>query len=365
VTPATTWLCPSEADSARLHDMTRRLLPAGVAITILCLPLSVLVALRVGFVLFVPYLIAATVVVLMGSLSSRAKAEYWLFAGDVATLAAIAAVVALSGGGESPELGLLLLALVAAGRHTQRAFVLFTVLAILATALACVLATNRGVDYSDLRVVGFMTVILGVAVLVLTLTRAEREYRERALVDPLTGVLNRLALARRLEELRAQAAVGEGSLCVIAADVDHFKHVNDTYGHDAGDTVLREIAAALRTNLRAFPLLYRTGGEEFLAVLPGLSCSEGGQIAERLRVVVERSRPNDVPITMSFGVASSSGPGLDPDAVLTVADDCLYQAKENGRNQVVTHVGRDAGAPSDTERQSRLELPQFPDEVWA
>ncbi|HMD56489.1 MAG TPA: GGDEF domain-containing protein [Solirubrobacteraceae bacterium] len=347
--------------------MTRRLLPAGVAITILCLPISVLLALRVGIVPLVPYVVAGTVVVLMGTLfSSKARAEYWLFAGDFVTLFAIAAVVALTGGSESPVLGFLAFALVAgAGRHTPRALVLFAVLTVVAAALACALATNRGVDYTDLRFAGGLTTIVGLAILVFTLTGAEREYREQSLVDPLTGVLNRLALTRRLEELRAQAAVGEGRLCVIAGDVDHFKEINDTHGHDAGDAVLREIASALRTNLRAFPLLYRTGGEEFVAVLPGLSRGEGEQIAQRLRGVIERTCPNDIRVTMSFGVASSAGLGLDPDAVLTVADRCLYQAKEGGRNRVVTHAETDAVAWGDAEQRSRLELPLYSGEVWA
>ncbi len=117
----------------------------------------------------------------------------------------------------------------------------------------------------------------------------------------MTGLLNRLALQRRIEEIAAQASIGAGSLCVIVADIDHFKRINDAHGHDVGDVVLGGVADALRTNLRSFPLLYRTGGEEFLALLPGLSADEGRRLAERLRSACTAARPHEIPVTMSLG----------------------------------------------------------------
>jgi diguanylate cyclase (GGDEF)-like protein len=334
------WLCPTESDRARLEDMTRRLFPASVAVVVACMPLVVLLTLRVGAVFAAPYLLAAFVIVAIGTiLRSQASPEYWFFASDIAVVCAIAAAVALTGGTQSPMLPLLVVSIVAgAGRNTQRGLFVYAVVIVIASALACQFAVNRSMNYADLRFVGYLTAIVSTAILVITLTRAEREYREHSLVDALTGTLNRFALARTLEEIRVQVRLGDGQLCAIAADIDHFKHINDTHGHEAGDTVLRGVASALRSQLRSFPLLYRTGGEEFLAILPGLNCAEGERIAERLRSAVAAARPSSIQVTMSFGVAATCVSGSDPDVIVSAADRCLYRAKESGRNRVVAEA---------------------------
>jgi diguanylate cyclase (GGDEF)-like protein len=336
--------------------MTRRILPATLGLALICLPLTVLLSMRVGIVVLVPYVLVAGVVVAMGTaLPQRRHPEIWLFGGDLFVVAAIAADVALSGGSGAPGISLIVWPIIAvAGRHTERGLLLLVALTIAAVAAACAFAVNRTLPYGELRLLGLLTCIVGVALLAVALTRAEREAREQTLVDPLTGVLNRLALSRRLEELVAQASHAQGSLCVIAADIDHFKRINDTHGHDLGDAVLCGIASSLRTNLRAFPLLYRTGGEEFMAMLPGLTRDEGQQVAERLRAAVERACPGDIPVTMSFGVATSAACGSDPVRVITAADRCLYRAKREGRNRVATEddgliatdIERRAGARS-------------------
>ena len=225
-----------------------------------------------------------------------------------------------------------------AGRYAQRVVNVYIVVLVAIAVAACALAINTTVDYSDLRFEAFLTMLFGMAIIVVALTRTERDYRQQSLIDPLTGVLNRLALTRRLEELRAQEAVGHGQLCVIVGDIDHFKTINDTRGHAVGDIVLRDVAGILRTNLRSSALLYRTGGEEFVALLPGLRGDQGDQIAERLREAVEEARSADVAVTMSFGVASTDGDlgsDVDPERVMKVADRRMYLAKERGRNLVV------------------------------
>ncbi len=320
--------------------MTRRLFPVSVAVVFACLPIVVLLTVRVGLVFLVPYAVAASVVVVIGTvLPSKANPEFGMFGADVIVLLAIGACAALTGGSESPMLPLMAVALVAgAVRYPQRGLSLYTVAIVTTSLLACLLATNRGVNYDDLRLCGFLTTIVCIFTLVITVTRAEQEYRERSLIDALTGTLNRFSLMRRLEELRAQAELGEIQVCVIASDIDHFKPINDTHGHDVGDAVLREVAMALRLNLRSFPLLFRTGGEEFVAILPDLNADEGAQIAERLRAAVEAARPCDIPVTMSFGVASCGDATITPDELVSAADRCLYRAKEQGRNRVVAET---------------------------
>ncbi len=334
------WLCPTESDRARLEDMTRRLFPATAAVIATCLPLAVLLGLRVGAVFAVPFVFAVLLVLAIGTIfRSRPNPEYLIFASDTAIVCAIAATIALTGGAQSPMLPLMGVAIVAgAGRNTQRGLFVYASIILIAVLLACEVAVNRSVGYGDLRLLGDLTAILATAILVITLTGAEREYREHSVVDALTGTLNRFALAQRLEELRAQVRLGDGQLCAIAADIDHFKHINDAHGHEAGDTVLCAVASALRSQLRSFPLLYRTGGEEFLAILPGLNCAEGERIAERLRSAVAAARPGNIDVTMSFGVAATGLSGSDPDVILRAADRCLYRAKDRGRNCVVADI---------------------------
>ena len=338
-----TWLCPTESDRTRLEDMTRRLFPASVAVVVACMPLIVLCALRTGAVLAAPYLLAALAIAVIGTIfPPRANPEYWYFGADVVVASAMAAAVGLTGGTQSPILPLLVVSIVAgAGRHTQRGLLVFAGVIVITSALACQFAVNRHMPYADLRFWGYLTTVISAAILLITVTRAEREYREQSLVDALTGTLNRYALAHRLEELRAQIRLGDGQLCVIAADIDHFKRINDTHGHETGDTVLRGVASALRSHLRSFPLLYRTGGEEFVAILPGVSSSEGELIAKRLCEAVAAARPGTIEVTMSFGVAATSASRSDPDAIVSAADHCLYRAKKSGRNRVVAEAEPD------------------------
>src|SRR5438876_5841361 len=98
---------------------------------------------------------------------------------------------------------------------------------------------------------------------------AEVEHRNVALLDPLTALLNRAALERRFHELEEQAHLTGETVSLLICDIDRFKQVNDTYGHDRGDAVLRDFAYEMRKHLRSFELIYRLGGEEFLLVLPG------------------------------------------------------------------------------------------------
>jgi diguanylate cyclase (GGDEF)-like protein len=132
------------------------------------------------------------------------------------------------------------------------------------------------------------------------------------------------------------------------ADLDHFKHVNDTYGHLAGDAILREAAARMQAAVRSYDLVGRYGGEEFLIVLPGTSGSNAMQLAERLRVTLAQEPVGHeffrISITASFGVAATGeGPGEGCQNLIRLADEALYRAKEKGRNRV-EWTGAEEGA---------------------
>jgi diguanylate cyclase (GGDEF)-like protein len=167
--------------------------------------------------------------------------------------------------------------------------------------------------------------------------RSDMEHRTEAVIDPLTGMLNRKALGTRASELAEQSAVSGEPVALIVGDVDRFKHINDSLGHSTGDAVLRDVAYVLRKQLRAFDLVYRLGGEEFLVLLPGADLEHAEARAEQLReAVAEASMTEDVRLTMSFGVsASAPGEEFDYEAVFARADAALYDAKRAGRDTVI------------------------------
>lgn len=169
---------------------------------------------------------------------------------------------------------------------------------------------------------------------------AER-YRARATTDPLTLALNRHGLEQRWARLASLATQPGHGLALMVLDIDHFKLINDSCGHDAGDRVLRELAALLRRQLRPAGWLVRWGGEEFVVVFPAVRREQTAMLAETLRRSVEGHvfEPGvPVPVTVSVGVALRE-PGEGFDALFKRADEALYEAKRAGRNRVVVSTG--------------------------
>ena len=339
------WLCRSELERARLLDMTRRVMPATMFASALCgVAVAVLLPI-VGTILLAPLALGVAGQVAIGFVFPRLRhPERWILVGDCISVTAITWGAALSGGLVSPVLPVLVLPLVVvAGRHTRRAFVTFAALCIAAPFIAEAFAINARLHYGNTYGIADLATVAGLAAEVIALMRAEWHFRHQSLLDPLTGLLNRLALEHRFAELAVQGTVAPGHLSLLVADLDNFKEVNDTHGHELGDIVLREVADELRSSLRAFSLPYRLGGEEFVALLPGLDSREGALVAERLRAAIERRRPLGLELTMSFGVACASGEQLSYDALFSAADRCLYEAKHGGRNLVVAADA--SGAP--------------------
>jgi diguanylate cyclase (GGDEF)-like protein len=165
------------------------------------------------------------------------------------------------------------------------------------------------------------------------------ELRRRAMLDPLTHAWNRDAILEVLERELARAARDGSALSVIMADVDHFKDVNDSFGHPTGDRVLLGVAGNLRAAVRPYDAVGRLGGEEFLVVLPQCASAAALAIAERMRGKVEAERfeasEGVVRATLSLGVATTAAPPSDAAALIEAADRALYRAKGEGRNRVV------------------------------
>jgi diguanylate cyclase (GGDEF)-like protein len=172
------------------------------------------------------------------------------------------------------------------------------------------------------------------AALTLRNTRLLDEVRRLATRDELTGLAN-----RRLFEETLTLEVGRhrrtgAPLSVVALDVDHFKHINDELGHPAGDHVLRQIAGALRGGTKAFDVPARTGGDEFLVLLPGCPVADVTRVAERLRAVARRAVGPDLTVTLSAGTATIPDDAVDATQLLAAADSALYRAKRTGRDRV-------------------------------
>jgi two-component system cell cycle response regulator len=163
---------------------------------------------------------------------------------------------------------------------------------------------------------------------------------ELAITDPLTGLYNRRYLDAHLASAIDRARLLAKPVCVLLFDIDHFKQINDTYGHDAGDDVLREFSERLRRGVRGIDLVARYGGEEFLLVMPETDAAFAGSVAERLRGDVEKDAfatraGATIPVTVSIGIAEWLGPSDNAEELVKRADAALYAAKRAGRNRVV------------------------------
>ena len=170
------------------------------------------------------------------------------------------------------------------------------------------------------------------------LLAAQDALRVQATRDGLTGLYNRRAVLERLDEEMARARREGAELSVLLLDVDHFKRVNDQYGHQAGDEVLRELAARLGSVLRTYDAFGRYGGEELIAILPGCGNAASVLVADRMRSAAASSpietRTGAVAVTVSIGAASCRSGQTDAAAIIARADAALYRAKNGGRNRV-------------------------------
>lgn len=189
-------------------------------------------------------------------------------------------------------------------------------------------------DAKNLRLLG----LLGAAALE-TVWEIE-EINRRARTDSLTGLANRQQFEDRLTRIVTETDRFGGSCVLVVVDIDRFKYVNDTFGHQSGDKILQQVAARLQREVRTVDLLARYGGEEMAFLLPQTDLPGGCQLAERLRLSISE-RPfvvgsREIPITISLGLAAYPEGARDGDELFAAADRALYEAKRGGRNRVVS-----------------------------
>jgi diguanylate cyclase (GGDEF)-like protein len=332
------WLFPDGVDRARMLDMDRRLRPVRrAAFGVLGLAL-IASGPWLGWWTLVPLALAAILFRAADvKIDRAARPEFPLFAAWTASQVIIAISVALTGGAETATMAWMVLPLVTLGaRFSERGIALGV-----AITIALMFAVGFGVAAGDVLddptiLIAPVALALALAMMQSVIMRSDVDVRAEAVIDPLTGMLNRKALVVRVEELRQQSAITGEPVGLIVADLDHFKAINDTFGHAAGDAVLKDVAYALRKALRAFDLVYRIGGEEFLVLLPGAQLEHTLELAEELRESVAAITLGDGhAVTMSLGVSATlPGGAWEYEPLFATADAELYRAKAEGRDRV-------------------------------
>jgi diguanylate cyclase (GGDEF)-like protein len=189
-----------------------------------------------------------------------------------------------------------------------------------------------------LLVIPVAQVSIGFGLIVMVAHRYAHKLNRLSTLDPLTGAYNRTAMERLAMRMLNRARQAGRSVCIAMVDADHFKAINDNYGHPAGDKVLQHLVGLLVAQVRPGDLVIRFGGEEFLLVLDGLNLSGAGPVTERLRELVEMAEVDvegvKVTYQISIGVSCTDTQGFELKKLVDSADTALYQAKQQGRNRV-------------------------------
>ena len=332
-----TWLCPTELDRARLLDMEARIArPRALMYAALAVGMASTIP-WIGWWPMIPLTLQLAIyAALRPRIVRSARPEYVVAATVVSSQLLLGAGIALSGGPRSPGIALMLLPLVTLpARFSAHGVWTGLGLAVVVLLGSTVAVDPAGYAANPAYTTAGLCAAVGLTVFAQFLMSSEMRQRSSAILDPLTGLLNRTSLEARFAEIAEQAAQTDESVCVLVCDLDRFKAVNDRYGHERGDAVLKEAAYVLRKQLRSFELIYRLGGEEFLIVLAGTTLGEGRDVAERARVALSAARPGNLPVTISIGVAAARGEDVTYDALFRPADAALYEAKRAGRDRVV------------------------------
>ncbi|HEX6781812.1 MAG TPA: GGDEF domain-containing protein [Solirubrobacterales bacterium] len=329
----------SEARRERLLDMEERLRRYRFAcFAILAVALAVGGHSSVGY-----WWVALLALGLLGFavadrfMRQSAHPALWVAGAWAALPALLGASVLVTGGATSPALVWLALPAVTLGfRFEPRGMVVGTVY-VLAVFVAATVTPDPQAAWAERQtLIAVAALIVSTVILSGALVESDRAHRRRSTLDSLTGLFNRTALEQRLGELDGQPCnPAEGlSHAFLLCDLDHFKRVNDQFGHAAGDAVLQDVAYTMRAALRAGDSIYRVGGEEILVMLPGAGHEDALEIAERLRIAVRERRPVGVPVSLSIGVAVAEPKFVDTEDLLARADAALYAAKAGGRDLV-------------------------------
>ena len=330
------WLCPTEQHRVRAREAGARVRTARTVAAAACGIALVAIVPFEGWWTFILFgAVALSLATLDARLRRSERPELVAAQSSLLILMVLGVGVGLSGGEASPALPWLVLPVATAAARFRPQVV--AIGAAITAAVMC--GVSFGVDAQAVmddprRLISALTLLVGIAAITNMLTEGELEHRDRAVLDPLTGLLNRSSLESRAVEIEQQARLTGGPVSLVLLDLDRFKRVNDTHGHERGDAVLRDVAYEIRKSLRSFELVYRIGGEEFLVLLPGVALPHAVEVAERVRHAVTEARPGDLDVTISAGVAAAAGEAIRYAQLFRDADHALLAAKRAGRDRV-------------------------------
>lgn len=328
-----------EARRERLLDMEERVRRYRFAcFCILALALAVGGGASVGY-LWVPLLTAglAGFAVADRFMRNSPRPALWVAGAWAALPVLLVAAVLVTGRTGSPVLVWFALPAATLGfRFEPRGMVLGTLFVLAMFGLAAVVPDPHLAWEERRQLIAIAALIVSTVILNGALVESDRAHRRRSTLDPLTGLCNRNALEQRLAELDGQPCDPARGLshAFLLCDLDHFKQINDRFGHATGDAVLQDVAYVMRATLRAGDSIYRVGGEEILVILPGATHEDATEIAERLRVAVRERQPAGVDVSLSIGGAVAEPHVVNTDDLLARADAALYAAKAGGRDLV-------------------------------
>jgi diguanylate cyclase (GGDEF)-like protein len=328
------WLCPTDVDRRRLLDASHRVRKARDVGAIVMGASVLFIASIYGW-----WMLAGLALALVNTqtldrrLARSQRPELHIALSVLLIQSLVAAFAAVSGGPRSLALPLLVIPTAFAATRFRavvaRAYVIGAI--VLLVTVCLVVDASATLAHPGGLLIASGTVI-AVAAVMGAVSGAEIEKHQQSVLDPLTGLLNRSGLESHFEELAAHASVMDSPISMLICDIDHFKAVNDSRGHDHGDATLQGVAAQLRSQLRSFERIYRIGGEEFMVVLPDATAGDAARISERLRKTVDDA----LDVTISIGVSTLAGSFAQYGPLYKSADRGLYAAKRAGRNCVMT-----------------------------
>lgn len=334
---ATTWLVGTEEDRRRIRDTEQAVTRARqISIGAIVCMLPFFVGGYGWWILGVGAAFAGYSKLVDRKYHSSEYGDVWMMSLTLVTQVMFALCAVATGGPHSPALLWLVICMILLPcRYGRNGIIVGSIWSIGCLAAA---SLSDGLDawlaYPDLSAVTFTTGISCLAYGV-ALRSGEVKQRRAAVLDPLTGLLNRAKLDERFEEVRQVAVARERTVGLLVCDLDHFKSVNDQHGHAAGDAVLVDTAYELRRVLAGHELIYRLGGEEFAVVLEDTDLASAAAHAELVRAAIVAARPGGIEVTTSVGVVVSDPSELEFADLFNAADTALYRAKHAGRNRVV------------------------------
>ncbi len=327
-----------DVERARILDFARRLRAVRRQALLVLVVVVALGVFSFGPLILPPAVLLALAYLVLGrALRNPRRPERPLIAVLIFTQAMIVAMIALADQFRLDNLGLLILPAAAACILLPRRLMMVSVAWSVAVMIGAAFAIDpaRILDEPPVLILP-LGVMLCVALPAAMIRQLEIESRDTALIDTLTGALNRVALETRIAELTAQAHTLPLRMGVLMGDLDRFKLVNDELGHEAGDAVLRETVRRMRSVLGPLTPIYRVGGEEFAVLIAGADEPQVQAIAERLREAVRDESIGDRTVTISFGIAAATLDQYPVARILEVADEALYRAKRAGRDRVAS-----------------------------